>query len=301
MLFKNKLFSLVFFGLIVVCSLFVITGCDKNSDLLDQKSITQDNVVDQIISEGLLGIWPASFFDESQEISPLFINLSEEKFDEYFNTAAKIFVNDFYESWPKEIRNSKAKDEIIGFYTDVYKNINILSAQKYHKTFNYLTKDEALTIIDDDYDDIVESILQNNRDNEYIQYYWYNVIDTPSSLTLNELSTRSCPQYSFPICTNITTTYNRNCTGVASATYPSASDCDYEFIFDWPHFYTPTYCLSLRGEEWRVRLVLNEGGIQGRVQTTPNQVRFLIGKNRVKVTGGTSNYISNLKGYWWFA
>lgn len=177
MLLKKNLFSLLFFVLIFAWSVS-ISGCEKENNIFNKQS-----TVDQIVSQPLFGIWPSSvFFTGDEEISNIFRHLPEDKFDEFFKKSATIYVDRTYESWPKEIKNSYAKEEIINFYTKVYKNMNILSIQKYNQTFNKLTKDEALEIIDNDYDDIVDPLIDKST-SQTVKHY-FNYFFAPSSGTI---------------------------------------------------------------------------------------------------------------------
>lgn len=186
MLLKNKLFNLVFFSLILMCSLFVITGCEKDSNSLDKQSMTQEGDLDYLLSQQSLGIW-YQLTNEDQKILDIFTNIPENKFDLFFKGVASKFIDESSQYFPEEMQNQIVKDNLINFYIEVYKDINLLSKDKYHKNFNHLTKDEALNIIDNEYVNLLESAI-NNSDNKIVKDYWYNYMNAPSPLTLNELS-----------------------------------------------------------------------------------------------------------------
>lgn len=293
---KIKKLSIAIMAILVIGFVFIITGCEKEKEI-NSKSTLSDTEIDLIADIGAQEFNLENAYQENRITEKEFYiykKLDEEELVLYLDKVAQkrsIFLESDFKSEGRE------RNQIYLFEYNKMLATNEASKEVFDKQYNEITYDQEIDLIDN-YFDIIESNLKNKLlmlEDKSILHHWNSTINDDSP---QFKSVCSCPENSYYINTNQSSSYTKDCIGYEDATYPGDTDCDYEFRFDWTDPYTP-YQLSLRGTSWSVRRVLDLGGIKGRVVFSDDEVRFLIGKGRITLSGySVSGFSSRLKGDW---
>lgn len=288
--------------IVLALSTVIFVACQKGevheiNDVLNLSSTEKVEVERLFPLTGEMGIYPSS------ENMNTFMNLNEEQLNYFIELQAKERATLDGHFQPED---GLSYEDMVMLFRAQVSAVDDLSVMLLNKHYNKLSEEEIGDLLVNYALDIVRVMkkeISSDAALKFLDQYEKEIeneklgIVSFSEVALSSRS--SCSKYFYGIKTYIADSGDRSCDGYEEATNLVDDDCDYEFIFEWPHNYTPSYQLGLHSTGWSTSRILNLGGINGRMNVNDGTVRFLIGQKRIYACLTTPNGVKkHLKGNW---
>lgn len=255
----------------------------------------KDAILQAVVVDGEIDYFPTS--------NPMFVQLQSEELRYAFHLFAEHFAEGNF-----SVTGEVKKQEYYDYFFALSLGMNELAQELYAKPYNHLTNEEFANLLDDEYREVAKRAVRYTKTSVAQKKFEEIALDSQIGASTSQKYVRaasSCSGYVYKIKTTIASSGSRDCISYNSATNLGDDDCDYEFTFNWGKSYTPS-TLALAGTSTEVRLLLQKGGINGRLHanrsgTPPNLVSFLIGAGRIRLVYpwiGPEGVKTNLKGSW---